>query len=168
MATIDLNNLIKPKQVKYTKNNPAKVVQIVGPTYKDLHLDLTAASTVGLGLSVNNSNDIIADIDIEAIRNSVRNILTTRPGQKILTPSFGASLERYLFEPITDVMGKIIGNQILNAISSYEPRVNVININVTPDPENNQYSIKVVYEYLDIKSQQVLNIIAQLGGQISV
>lgn len=168
MATIDLNNLIRPKQSKYIKNSTSKVVELTSKVYTDLHLDLTPMSNIGLGLNAANSNDILVDNDEQAIKNSIRNIFTTKPGQKILTPDFGSSLEKYLFEPITESLGRIIGSEILNAITSYEPRIDVINIKVMPQPDINQYSIHVVYKFLEIKKQNVLSIIAQLGGQILI
>ena len=168
MATIDLNSIKKPKQANYSKNSPSVVVQPQVSVYTDLHLDLTPTSSVGLGLNVAKSNDIIVDYDYEAIKNSIRNIFSTKPGQKLLTPDFGSSLEKYLFEPITDSLARVIGNEILNSISTYEPRIDVLNITVTPQPDLNQYSIQVVYSFLNLKTQQVLSIIAQLGGQILI
>lgn len=168
MATIDLNNLIRPKQSKYSKNSASKVIELTSSVYTDLHLDLTPMVNVGVGLNSVNANDILIDNDEQAIKNSIRNIFTTKPGQKLLTPDFGCSLERYLFEPITDSLAKIIGDEILNAITSYEPRIDVINIKISPQPDLNQYSIQVVYSFLEIKKQNVLSIIAQLGGQILI
>ena len=168
MATIDLNNLIRPKQTNYLKNSPSVVIQAPASVYTDLRLDLTPSNSVGLGLNVAKSNDIIVDTDYDAIKNSIKNIFTTRPGQKLLTPDFGSSLEKYLFEPITDSLAKIIGNEILGAITTYEPRIDVLNIRVTPQPDLNQYSIQVIYSFLELKTQNTLSIIAQLGGQILI
>jgi phage baseplate assembly protein W len=168
VATIDLNNLIRPKQTNYLKNSPSVVIQAPASVYTDLRLDLTPSNSVGLGLNVAKSNDIIVDTDYDAIKNSIKNIFTTRPGQKLLTPDFGSSLEKYLFEPITDSLAKIIGNEILGAITTYEPRIDVLNIRVTPQPDLNQYSIQVIYSFLELKTQNTLSIIAQLGGQILI
>jgi hypothetical protein len=121
-----------------------------------------------LGLNVAKANDIVVNTDYDAIRNSIRNIFTTKPGQKLLTPNFGSSLEKYLFEPVTDTMARIIGNEILNQIETFEPRVEVLNVEVAPQPELNQYSIQVVYTFLELKTQNTLSIIAQFGGQILV
>lgn len=168
MATVDLNNLVKPRQSNYPKNSPSVIVQKPITVYTDLKLDLTPTNSVGLGLNVAKANDIVVDKDYDAIRNSIRNIFTTRPGQKLLTPNFGSSLERYLFEPVTDTMARIIGNEILNQIETFEPRVEVINVEVSPQPEMNQYYIQVVYSFLELKTQNTLSIIAQFGGQVLV
>jgi phage baseplate assembly protein W len=168
MAVIDLNNLIRPKQ----KNNPntevSKVVSVSRSTYTDLHLDLEESKNIGLGLKAVSSSDILIDSDIEAIKNSIKNIFTTKKGQKILNPDFGWSLDQYLFTSITVANAKAIGNDILNAFSKYEPRVSVTNVLVNPSYDENLYNIAVYYNILEINKQNIINIIAKLGGQVLI
>jgi phage baseplate assembly protein W len=148
VATIDLNNLVRPKQTNSPYTNTNKKVEVVDNVYSDLHLDLKLAKNIGLGKTPADANDILVDNDIEAIKNSIRNIFTTRKGQKILTPEFGCSLEQYLFEPITEVYARAIGDDILTAIERYEPRVEVIKILVLPNPYKKKYNIIVAYKFL--------------------
>lgn len=168
MAKIDLNNLVKPKQV----NSPdTKVYEEVVDTefvYTDLHLDLQLLKNIGLGKNSTPSKDIRVDNDIEAIKNSVRNILTTKKGEKILAPEFGSSLEQYLFEPVSEVYGRLIAQEILNDIENFEPRIRVEKIKVVPEPDENQYQILLVYSFLDITKENVLNILALKGGEILI
>ena len=168
MAVLDLNNLIRPKQQYNSANQLNSVIVNPLPVYKDLHLDFELQKNVGLGLSPRNSTDIVVDTDTEAIKNSLRNIFTTKKGQKILNPDFGVALEQYLFTPITETNAKVIGTEISNGISKYEPRVSVSNIMVSPLYDQNQYYIAVYYNLLQINKQSVLNIIAELGGQVLI
>ena len=116
MALIDLNNAIRTKLI-YSEKNTLDQVNLAAPpndaTYLDLHLDLVQMKTVGLGLSEAESGDILIDYDLGAIKNSIRNIFTTKKGQKILNPDFGCSLEQYLFTPISEANAKVIGGEIL-------------------------------------------------------
>jgi phage baseplate assembly protein W len=168
MAVIDLNNIVRPKK----KNDPTMqltdVVTEQRPIYVDLHLDIIKAQNVGLGLNPVNSSDILVDKDIEAIKNSIRNIFTTKKGQKILNPQFGSSLDQYLFTPITTPNAKAIGNQILNEVNLYEPRITISNVIVTPDIDKNLYYIQVYYNLLEINRNEIINIIAQLGGEVLI
>jgi phage baseplate assembly protein W len=168
MAVIDLNNLIRPKQQNNPVKQASKVVLVENSVYTDLHLDLEQAKSVGLGTNAVLTSDIVVDNDIKAIENSLRNIFTTKKGQKILNPDFGYSLEQYLFTAISDANGRSIGNEILNGITQYEPRVNVTSITVTPYIDENLYYIAVYYNILEIKKQNVVNIIAKLGGQVLI
>jgi len=166
MAVIDFNNIIRPKKV-YNEKTLINSVYSPNSTYVDLHLDLKASENIGLGLNSVETGDIFVDVDLEAIKNSIRNIFTTKKGQKILNPDFGVSLDQYLFNSITTTNGRAIANEILRGITKYEPRISVSNINVTPDFESNLYRIEVYYTLLDINKQNIINIVAQIGGQIS-
>jgi phage baseplate assembly protein W len=168
VASIDLNNLIRPKQIFSPTTDVKNKVAVVKHVYTDLHLDIKPAKNVGLGNNAVNSSDILVDTDLDAIRNSIKNIFTTRKGQKILSPDFGSNLDQYLFEPVTEVNAQAIGDDILNTINKYEPRVQVLRIVVDPQADQNQYYVSVIYNFLEIKKQATLNIIAQLGGQILI
>ena len=168
MATIDLNNLVRPKQQNYTQTKLSDVIESNLPIYTDLQLDLKLNKSVGLGNSTVNSNDIAVDYDINAIKNSIRNIFTTRKGQKILTPNFGSSLEQYLFEPVNEFYGRAIGQEILDSITTFEPRVEVTKVKVEPYPDENAYRISVAYRFLEIKKENILLMFAKQGGEILI
>jgi hypothetical protein len=168
MAVIDLNNLIRPKQRYNQSTQISKVIIVNDPIYTDLHLDIIPSENVGLGLKAVNTSDILVDNDIKAIENSIRNIFTTKKGQKILNPDFGYSLEQYLFTQITQANAKAMGNDILNGITKYEPRIEVSNITVTPNYDQNLYQVAVYYTILELNKQNIINIIAQLGGQVLI
>lgn len=168
MAKIDLNNLIRPKQVNSPDTKLNEEIIDVESVYTDLHLDLDLAKNIGLGLNNVISKDILVDTDLVAIKNSIRNIFTTKKGEKILAPEFGCSLEQYLFNPVSDVYGRLIGQEILEAFEKYEPRVEVKKIKVLANPDQNQYEITVLYNFLEIKKQGSLNILALFGGEIKI
>ncbi len=57
------------------------------------------------------------------IRESIEIILRTRPGERLMLPEFGCSLERYLFEPNTISTLRLIQEKVKRAISRWEPRI---------------------------------------------
>jgi phage baseplate assembly protein W len=166
MAKIDLNNLVRPKQINSSDTNPSKQVVDVKSVYTDIHLDLAMGKTIGHGGNDAPSNDILVDTDILAIRNSIKNIFTTKKGEKILAPEFGSALEQFLFEPVDNVYGRIIGETIFDNIKTYEPRVEITNINVITKPDENLYQITIQYKFLEIKKQSSINILALQGGEL--
>jgi phage baseplate assembly protein W len=168
VASIDLNNIIRPKQVYSPKTEIKKTVNVIKHVYTDLHLDVVQAKSIGLGDNPVNSSDIVVDNDIVAIKNSIKNIFSTRKGQKLLSPDFGSNLEQYLFTPITNVNAQAVGDDILKTINKYEPRIQVTNVLVDPQADKNQYYVSVSYTFLEIQKNATLNIIAQLGGQVLI
>src|SRR5210317_842164 len=114
--------------------------------FRDLALDFSMESTGSAKnlLSNTTKKDLDTDIDFKAIDNSITNIFNTAPGQKILNPSFGADLKRYLFQPVTEETAKILGEVILQALTLYEPRVKVKNVNIKAYPDQYTYRIDII------------------------
>ena len=168
MPSIDLNNLVKPKQTNQKSVVLEKEYKDDKSVYTDLHLDIELSKSIGLGTNSVISNDIVVDDDIAAIKNSMRNIFSTRKGEKLLSPSFGSSLEQFLFMPINEVYARAIGDEILTCIQTFEPRVEVIKISVAANIDELQYEIKLFYRFLEIKKESVFDIIAKSGGEIFI
>lgn len=124
--------------------------------YTDLHLDLTVGNTYNNQLYKQGQIlDVQADTNLAAIYNSIRSILTTTPGQKPLNPVFGISFGDTIFQQVTPSRARSIGEAILQAIQRYEPRVNIINVNVIPESDNNQYIIEFTVTVPRFNTQQV-------------
>lgn len=125
MASITFKNLEKTTAI----DNAA--------TYTDLHLDI-------IGYPIGAPRDILVDNDLDAIRNSLSNLFSTVPGQKLLNPAYGLNLLQYLFEPVTTSTANTIGETILNGITRFEPRVTVDKVRVVGNAEANEYNITLI------------------------
>lgn len=125
--------------------------------YKDLSLDLTQTKieSPGFKLAIPGT-DIKADFDLGAIKNSLQNLFNTKPGQRFLFPEYGLDLNQFLFQPITELNGNIIGNRILTTINSFEPRVNVRKTSVILDPDNSQYIINILIDIPLLSIQTII------------
>lgn len=124
--------------------------------FSDLKLDLTLDTTFSNQLYKQQQIlDIQSDTNLGAIYNSISNIITTAPGQKPLNPSFGISFGSLLFLPVTRQRALSIGNAILQAIQTFEPRVVVVNVNVEPREEQNQYVVTLNINVPRFNVQQV-------------
>lgn len=112
--------------------------------YKDLHLDFAKSGNYDSVLQKKiNDNDIQVDYDIAAIKNSLRNLFSTRRGQRFLFPEYGLSLDAYLFEAITAENAETLGETIVRSIEKYEPRVRLEVCTVIPKPDDNEYDITI-------------------------
>jgi phage baseplate assembly protein W len=134
--------------------------------YRDIHFDLAEKTNSGNSLYAKKTIlDIKASEDEAAIVNSIRNIFTTTPGEKILEPTFGLNLSQWLFQPLDEFTAREIGETILTGIEKYEPRVKVNNVNVDVEYDQHQYTIKLVLTIpsLNIDSKSYDAILAQPG-----
>lgn len=118
-----------------------------GFLFKDLSLDLEQQSYIKPGYSTSvQSTDIKPSLDLAAIINSLQNLFNTLPGQRFLFPEYGLDLYRFIFSPITELNGKILGDTILRSIKLYERRVIPRQVNITLDPDNSQYFLNILIE----------------------
>jgi phage baseplate assembly protein W len=137
MANIKLNSLAKPKNID-TKPQY---------TYSDIAVDLKFDQLKQVELYSNlYEKDLRGSYDLGAIKNSIINIFTSFPGDKVLNPEFGLNLNQFLFLPCSVDTAQSIGNLIKNQLIKQEPRVIAREINVFADVENDQYLITMVLE----------------------
>lgn len=69
------------------------------------------------------------------IERSMKTILATAPGERVMRPDFGCAIWDLLFEPVDDrTIGRMI-EAVREALSRWEPRVEVEGVDVVPDDE---------------------------------
>lgn len=91
---------------------------------------------------------------IESINQSIRLILTTSPGELWGDPSFGSSLNDYLFEYSGDMLSKLIKTEITRALTLWEPRVLISesDISINYEGVNAYISINYAIKYTNYTS----------------
>ena len=103
------------------------------------------------------NDDLIALKNSSAIARSIRNIVFTQPGEKFFNPEFGSRVSESLFEVVDEVSTIAIRDEIRSSIINYEPRVNLLDVLVDPNPDDNEMNVTIKYEIvgIDIPSQQL-------------
>jgi phage baseplate assembly protein W len=115
-------------------------------TFSDLKLDLEIGETYLDQINKKqNIQDIKASYNLDAIRNSFISIITTSPGEKILNPKFGINFGDLLFLPVTEPRARVIGENIIQNVTKFEPRMNLINVNVEANEELQEYILDIAY-----------------------
>jgi phage baseplate assembly protein W len=133
MASIKLQTLSQPEK------------QTDGYTYNDLHLDISYSYTRNNELLRQREiKDVVTDYDYGAIRNSIFNLFTTIPGQKILNPAFGLNLLQFIFKPCDAITARLIANSIADGITKFEPRINLQRVEVTAKPKDQTFEITLI------------------------
>ena len=96
------------------------------------------------------SGDLIALKNENAIARAVRNIVLTTPGEKLFDPDFGSSVGEILFENVDDITAVSIQDEIRNCLNNYEPRVDLVDVNVDPNFDENQFDVKITYRIVGV------------------
>ena len=111
------------------------MAQIAIPaTYKDLDFSFKQnPNTNDVGIKKNNA----------AVIQSCLNILRTNHGERPFDYNFGANLRAYLFENMTNTTAANMATNIQVALKNYEPRIEVLNVNIRATASENEVFITV-------------------------
>jgi phage baseplate assembly protein W len=81
------------------------------------------------------------------IQQAIEIILSTSPGQRVMRPTFGCRLHELVFSPNNSHTAARARRYVEEALGMWEPRIQVHNVNVRPDPEgHSRLLIEVEYE----------------------
>jgi phage baseplate assembly protein W len=99
------------------------------------------------------------------VRQCVRILLLTEPGERLMREEFGAGLRRFLFDPNTPTVRQQISERIAQAIARWEPRVAVQAVEVESDPDDPRIvHIQILFRLIANQSVERLGMSLQLEG----
>jgi phage baseplate assembly protein W len=80
----------------------------------------------------------------ENVRESIRIILLTEAGERLMLPEFGGALRSFLFEPNNVATRRLIEEQIVQALRQWEPRIAVESVAVVADPSEARAAVATI------------------------
>ena len=84
-----------------------------------------------------------------AIKRSVRNIVQTIPTERFFNSIKGSDVRNLLFDNFVDFgTASAIEDQITIAIQNFEPRVDNLQVNVNPKPDENEFEVNVLFDII--------------------
>lgn len=99
------------------------------------------------------------------VRESIRLILLTEPGERLMREEFGCGLRQFLFEPNTVTTRQLIRERIGKAIGRWEPRVALEEVLVEPDADNSRLVvITIFFRLAATQALERLGLTLQLEG----
>jgi phage baseplate assembly protein W len=94
------------------------------------------------------TNDLPILKNERAIARSVRNIVETIPTERFFNSNFGSEVRSSLFGIVDYATVSIIEDQIKTSIDIYEPRVDNVQVNVTPELDSNSLEITIIFDII--------------------
>ena len=84
-----------------------------------------------------------------AIKRSVRNIVQTIPTERFFNSILGSDVRDLLFDNFVDFgTASAIEDQIKISIENFEPRVDNLQVNVEPRPDQNEFEVTVSFDII--------------------
>lgn len=99
------------------------------------------------------------------IREMIRVILLTEPGERLQLPGFGGGAGRFLFEPNTVGTRRRVQERIEEALAQWEPRIALQSVSVEEDPDDPQSAIATVrYQLVANRASEQVAVRVQLSS----
>lgn len=91
------------------------------------------------------TNDVVVIKNEEAIKQSVKNLVLTKLGERLFKPLIGTNTTGYLFELNTTLSANSLIQEIENILTTYESRINLKNITVNIEDDSNEFDVTIEY-----------------------
>ena len=86
-----------------------------------------------------------------AVVRSVRNLCETIPTERFFNSDLGTDIRGSLFENFSRETLETIEDQIRDSIRNFEPRVSNLKIEATSRPDDNTFSVKVIFDIVGLQ-----------------
>ena len=94
------------------------------------------------------TNDISVLKNEDAIKKSVMNLVKTELGERFYNRLLGSSVSKSLFELNSIEISTIIEKEIETLLENFEPRIRLLEVNVSADPDTNELDVLITYEII--------------------
>jgi len=97
---------------------------------------MTADEILGLGLAFPlqvGVHGLAESAGVARVEDSIRIILATRYGERLMRPQFGANLSSLVFAPNNATTASLATFYVTDALARWEPRIDVLDVLVTND-----------------------------------
>jgi len=102
----------------------------------------------------------------ELVQESIRIILGTSRGERVMRPDFGADLKRLAFAPNNTSTAGLAIFYVQESLRKWEPRIELLNVDANPDSESGQILL-ITIEYRIVSTNTEHNLVYPfyLGSQ---
>ena len=123
------------------KSNKPFVVDKDDKIFIGIDLPFTKSNTHGY------FNSTLTTVD--AVKNNIKSLVNTERGERILQPTIGLNLKKYLFEPITQDTNLLIEDEIISTFKKWLPFVKIEDLKITSEETDavgkNKINIKILF-----------------------
>ncbi len=116
--------------------------------YSDLNLSFKPHPITG---------DITRKTDVDAVKQSIKNLISTNHYERPFHPELGSDIRNLLFENVNPMTAMIIKKKVLECLSIYEPRARVENVIIEPNMDTNTYGVEIYFYVKGIPTQQKIS-----------
>ena len=104
------------------------------------------------------SADLTLLKDEDAVKESIRNLILTDRGERLMQPNLGGNITAMLFENITPAVLVLIQSQVRTTIELYEPRAELIDVIATSNIDDNAVRVQITFYITNVQQPIALDV----------
>ena len=99
------------------------------------------------------TNDVVILKNEEAIKQSVKNLVLTKIGERPFNPYLGTDTTSYLFELSSSISANSLIEEIEKVLNENEPRIRLVKIDVYIEDDRNDYEVYIEYDIIGLPEE---------------
>ena len=107
------------------------------------------------------TGDVAIRYDEQAVKQAVKNLIMTKHFERPFHSELGSPVMALLFEPLTPMTALMVRRAIIDLISNFEPRVELINVDVIPSEENNALYCSITFKIVNTEKPLSLDLLLE-------
>jgi|TARA_B100000427_G_scaffold306974_1_gene294113 phage baseplate assembly protein W len=107
------------------------------------------------------TKDLVVLKNQNAIKQAMKNLVLTSPGEKLFQSEVGSKVYQLLFEPLDAFTVDTLQDEITNTLRNFEPRVEVISVEITALDDYHELRVDVEYRIVGQPLVQTIDFILQ-------
>jgi phage baseplate assembly protein W len=104
------------------------------------------------------SSDLTVLKDEDAVKESIKNLILTDRGERLMQPDLGGNISGMLFENITPATLVLIQNNIRTTIDLYEPRAELIDVIASSNIDDNVVKVEIAFYITNVQQPITLDV----------
>jgi phage baseplate assembly protein W len=120
--------------------------------FSDIDLNFTAHPV---------TRDIVRRFDENAIKASLKNLILTSNYERPFHSEIGSQIRALLFETPSPMVTATLRKALIDMLSSFEPRVEIIDILVNYRPDNNDLNISILFKIINTERPVCLDLVLE-------
>jgi len=104
------------------------------------------------------TRDIVRRYDENAVKTALKNLILTRNYERPFHSEIGSQINALLFEPASPMLGISLKRAIVDVITNYEPRVELIDVEVLVSPDSNAVYVTIEFVIVNTTSPITLDL----------
>lgn len=97
--------------------------------------------------------------DAQSIKQAVKTMILTQQGERLYNNIYGSTIHNLLFDMIDPITADTLRMTIEESIRNFEPRIDTLQVQVTPDYAEAKYNVNIFFRIINIPEIQKLDLI---------